>query len=116
MGIGTNQPLVYSVFFTKRCEKRYSKLQASEKREIGRTIEQIQSNPRTGYPLQDPVLKDLYSIHSGNFRIVYKFTDDPAEIELWAIELRKHVYEELMRYRSIIHQVAEAAPRVEYHQ
>ena len=115
MGNNTKQPLAYSVFFTKRCEKRYRKLQTSEKRDIGKTIDQLCSNPRLGYPLQDPVLKDLYSVHSGNFRIVYKFTDNPAEIELWAIELRKHVYEELMRYRSVARQMMEAEPNVEYH-
>ncbi len=114
MGSNTKQPLAYNVFFTKRCEKRYRKLQTSEKRDIGKTIDQLRSDPRIGYPLQDPVLKALYSVHSGNFRIVYKFTDNPAEIELWAIELRKHVYEELMRYRLATHQVVEAEPRVEY--
>lgn len=109
MGSDPKQPLVYKVFLTKRCEKRYARLQESEKRHVGSVIEQIRANPKIGYPLKDPVLRDLYSVHAGNFRIVYKFTNNPAEIELWAMELRKHVYEELVRYRSTVRE----ATRVE---
>ena len=90
---------MYKVFFTKRCEQRYRKLQESVKKEVGKVIAQISENPHLGYPLKDPILRELYSIHAGDFRIVYKFTDDPAEVELWAIEHRSHVYEELLRYR-----------------
>jgi mRNA-degrading endonuclease RelE of RelBE toxin-antitoxin system len=100
MGSSSKQPLAYKVFFTKRCEHRFRKLQDSVKREVGKVIDDLGANPRLGYPLKDPVLKDLYSIHCAELRIIYKFTDNPAEIELWAIEHRKHVYEELMRYKS----------------
>lgn len=90
---------MYKVFFTKRCEQRYRKLQDSIKKEISKVIEQISQDPRLGYHLKDLALKDLYSIHAGDFRIIYKFTDNPAEVELWAIEHRSHVYDELLRYR-----------------
>lgn len=90
----------YKVFLTKRCEHRYKKLQGSVQLKVGATIEEISSNPNLGYPLKDPVLKGLYSIHCGDFRIVYKFLDNPAEIEIWAIEHRSHVYDELMRFRT----------------
>jgi len=50
--------------------------------------------------LKDRLLKDLYSIHCGDFRIVYKFNENPGQVEIWAIEHRSHVYEELLRYRS----------------
>ena len=108
MGSDPKQPVVYNVFLTKRCEKRYKKLQDSEKKHIDLVIAQIRANPRLGYALKDPVLKGLFSIHAfdDKFRIVYKFSDDPAEIEIWAIELRKHVYEELARYRSNIQALA----------
>lgn len=78
------------------------------KRDIGRVIDELSVNPKAGYPLKDPVLKDLYSIHAGDYRIVYKCTDNPAEVELWAIEHRKHVYEEIMRYRMSIRELVEA--------
>jgi mRNA-degrading endonuclease RelE of RelBE toxin-antitoxin system len=90
---------VYRVFFTKRCEQRHRKLQDSVKREVNKVIEEISQNPHSGYPLKDPILKGLYSIHAGDYRVVYKFTDNPAEIELWAVEHRSHVYDELLRYR-----------------
>ncbi len=105
MGSNPEQPLVYKVFLTKRCEKRFAKLQDSDKRQVGNVIDQIQANPRSGYPLKDPVLRNLFSIHAGNFRIVYKFTDNPPEVELWAIELRKHVYDELVRYRTTVREL-----------
>ncbi len=78
------------------------------KRDIGRVIDELTVNPRAGYSLKDPVLKDLYSIHAGDYRIVYKFSDNPAEVELWAIEPRKHVYEEMMRYRMSMRELVEA--------
>lgn len=100
MGIDKGQPIKYKVFLTKRCQHRYRKLQESTKRDVSKIIDEIGSNPLLGYPLKDPVLKNLYSIHCGDFRIVYKFTTNPAEIEIWAVEHRSHVYEELMRYRA----------------
>lgn len=90
---------MYKVYFTKRCEQRYRRLQESVKREVGKTIQAISENPKLGYALKDPVLKDLWSIHAGDYRIVYKCKDNPAEIELWAVEHRSHVYDELLRYR-----------------
>lgn len=100
MGDNQTEPVTYKVYFTRRCEKRFGKLTGFQQTFISKTIEELRRNPRIGYPLKDPVLKDLYSVHAGDFRIVYKFREDPAEIELWAIELRKHVYDELMRFRS----------------
>lgn len=100
MGDNQTQPVTYKIYFTKRCEKRFGKLTGSQQTFISKTIEELRRNPKIGYSLKDPILKDLYSVHAGDFRIVYKFRDDPAEIELWAIELRKHVYDELMRFRS----------------
>lgn len=99
---------MYNVFLTKRCEKRYKKLENSERRRIDLVIVQLRVNPKLGYALRDPVLKGLFSVHASEdkFRIVYKFTDSPPEIEIWAIELRKHVYEELARYRSNIQELA----------
>ena len=99
MGDNETQPITYKVYFTRRCEKRFGKLTRFQQESISKTIENLRGNPRIGYSLKDPVLKDLYSVHAGDFRIVYKFLDNPAEIELWAIELRKHVYDELMRFR-----------------
>ncbi len=108
MGSNPKQPIVYDVFLTRRCEKRYNNLQNSETRDIDVVISQLRIDPRLGYPLKDPSLKDLFSIHAcqNKFRIIYKFTDNPAEIEIWAIELRKHVYEELARYRTSIKELA----------
>ena len=110
MGSDSKQPVVYNAFLTKRCEKRYKKLQPSDRMKIDAVIAQIRTNPRLGYALKDPILKDLYSIHAceNKFRIVYKFTDNPAEVEIWAVELRKHVYEELTRYRSTVKQLVGA--------
>lgn len=101
MGDGKGQGITHKVFLTKRCEQRYKKLQASIQRDVAKTIEEISLNPQLGYPLKDRLLKDLYSIHCGDFRIVYKYTDSPAEVEIWAIEHRNHVYEELMRYQAL---------------
>lgn len=100
MGEDKGKRVTHKVFFTKRCEQRYKKLQDSIKRIVAKTIEEISENPNLGYPLKDRLLKDLYSIHCGDFRIVYKFNENPGEVEIWAIEHRNHVYEELMRYRA----------------
>ena len=101
MGDDSRKHVAHKVFLTKRCEQKYKKLQDSIKRNIAKTVVEISKDPNLGYPLKDPVLKELYSIHCGDFRIVYKFRDNPGEIEIWAIEHRSHVYEELMRYRSL---------------
>lgn len=100
LGDNKKQPVVYKVSFTKRCEHRFKKLQESIKKNIAKVIDDLSVNPLIGYPLRDVLLKGLYSVHAGDFRIVYKFSENPAEIEIWAIEHRSHVYEELMRYRS----------------
>ncbi len=102
MGRDTAAPLKYKVFFTKRCERRYDRLQSSDQRQVGLVIDRLSADPKVGYPLKDPVLRDLYSIHAGDFRIIYKFIEDPDEIELWAIEQRERVYEEIKRYRQVV--------------
>jgi mRNA-degrading endonuclease RelE of RelBE toxin-antitoxin system len=100
LGEDKGKRIAHKVYFTKRCELRYKKLQDSIKRTVAKTIEEISENPNLGYPLKDRLLKDLYSIHCGDFRIVYKFNENPGQVEIWAIEHRSHVYEELLRYRS----------------
>jgi mRNA-degrading endonuclease RelE of RelBE toxin-antitoxin system len=91
------------VFLTKHCERAYKKLQESVKRTVQKTIDEISLNPRLGYPLNDRRFKeqDLYSIHCGDFRIIYQFSHNPGELEIWAVAHRSHVYEELERYRSV---------------
>jgi mRNA-degrading endonuclease RelE of RelBE toxin-antitoxin system len=100
LGEDKGQPVARRVFLTKRCERSYSKLQDSIKRMVGKTIEEIALNPNLGYSLKDQRLKDLHSIHCGDFRVVYKFNDNPGEVEIFAIAHRSYVYEELLRYQN----------------
>lgn len=93
-----DQRLTYEVSFTKRCEKRYRKLDEQAKRRVAKTINELIVNPNIGYPLEGQALGGLFSVHSGDYRIVYKFTKNPPEIEVWAVEHRNRVYEELTRY------------------
>ena len=90
--------MIYKVSFTKRCEKRFRKLDEQVKRRVARTIDELIANPNIGYPLEGQALGGLFSVHSGDYRIVYKFIRNPPEIEVWAVEHRNRVYEELTRY------------------
>lgn len=101
MGNDKGQSIARKVVFTRRCEHSYRKLQDSIKRTVDRTISEIALNPSLGYPLEGQRLRGLYSIHCGDFRIVYKFRDNPDEIELWAIAHRSRVYEDLERFRAV---------------
>ena len=102
MGKDGSNPIARRVFLTKHCAKSFQKVQESDRRKIEKTIEEISIRPELGYPLHDAKFKDadLYSIHSGDFRIIYRFSHNPGELEIWAIAHRSHVYDELLRYRS----------------
>ena len=91
-----------TVYLTKHCERTYKKLQESVRRTIEKTIDEISVKPELGYPLNDVRFRkeDLYSIHCGDFRIIYRFSHNPGQLEIWAIAHRSHVYEDLQRYRT----------------
>ena len=103
--MGKDEPgrIERKVVLTKHCEKGYKKLQESVKKSVEETIEEISIRPESGYPLNDRRFKntDLYSIHCGDFRIVYRFPHDAGELEIWAIAHRSRVYEDLQRYMSV---------------
>jgi len=86
------------VYFTKRCEKRFGRLDGFTRKRIGKTIDELKTNPNIGYPLEGRVLKGLLSVHSGDYRIVYRLSNGQRQIEIWAVEHRNRVYEELARY------------------
>jgi mRNA-degrading endonuclease RelE of RelBE toxin-antitoxin system len=86
------------VYLTKRCEKRFRRLDDFTRDRITKTIDEMRANPKVGYPLAGAVLKGLFSVHSGDYRIVYKISESEREIEIWAIEHRNRVYEEITRY------------------
>jgi mRNA-degrading endonuclease RelE of RelBE toxin-antitoxin system len=96
-------PLIYHVYLTESCAKQYRKLQSSLGRSdnwqrICKKIEEIRSDPQIGDQLTGPFFKDLFSVHAGDYRVVYKFSHEKTEIEVWGIGHRNRVYEELTRY------------------
>jgi len=86
------------VYFTKRCEKRFRRLDDFTRKRVAKTIDEVKANPNIGYPLEGALLKGLFSVHAGDYRIVYKLIDSEHQIEIWAVEHRNHVYEEITRY------------------
>jgi mRNA-degrading endonuclease RelE of RelBE toxin-antitoxin system len=86
------------VYFTKRCEKRFRRLDDFTRKRIAKTIDEVKAKPNIGYPLEGPVLKGLFSVHSGDYRVVYRLSNSQRQIEIWAVEHRNRVYEELARY------------------
>ena len=90
--------MTYEVYFTKRCEKRFRRLDDFTRKRIAKTIDEMKANPNIGYPLEGSVLKGLFSVHSADYRIVYRLSNSGRQIEIWAVEHRNRVYEELTRY------------------
>jgi len=48
LGEDKGKRIAHKVYFTKRCELRYKKLQDSIKRTVAKTIEEISENPNLG--------------------------------------------------------------------
>jgi addiction module RelE/StbE family toxin len=94
--------MTYTVYFTESCAKQFKKLQralsgSDNFRRISKKLEEIKADPTIGEQLTG-VLKDLCSVHAGDYRIVYKFSAEQLEIQVWAVGHRNKVYDEIMRY------------------
>jgi len=83
---------MYNLTFSSGARKFFRKLTNSDKRQIGKKIEELKQNPELGKPLTGK-LSGLWSLRIGKFRVLYQVRKNELIILILKIGHRKNVYD-----------------------
>ena len=83
---------MFKLVFTKAYEEELGKLELNIQKQIDKKIQQLEFRPLLGKRL---VGYPYWSIHIGDFRVIYKIDNSTETIEVLTILRRKHDYREL---------------------
>ncbi len=82
---------MFKLIFSKDYEEELGKLEPSTQKQIDKKVQQLEFRPLLGKRL---VGHPYWSIHIGDFRIIYKIDNHDQTIEILTILKRKHNYRE----------------------
>jgi len=89
---------MFKVELSKRFKKQLRKLPRQIQKKVMEEIELLKSNPEFGEKLKG-VLSDIRRIRVHNYRVAYKVHSSNETIEVFFVDHRKRVYQELKRLR-----------------
>ena len=83
---------MFALVFTEKYEEELTKLEIAVQKQIDKKIRQLEFRPLLGKRL---VGYPYWSIHIGDYRVIYKIDNSSQTIELLTILERKHDYKNL---------------------
>lgn len=89
---------MFKVELSKRFKKQLRKLPRQIQKKVMEEIELLKSNPEFGEKLKG-VLSDIRRIRVHNYRVAYKVHSSNETIDVFFVDHRKRVYQELKRLR-----------------
>ena len=81
----------YDVQFAASAARAFRKLPASEQRQIERRIDALSLNPRPRGVRKLEGEHELYRVHSGDYRIIYKIEDHVLLVLVVAVGHRREI-------------------------
>jgi len=82
---------MYAVKFTRSAKKSFSKITNREQKRIALAIEKLVQDPTIGKPLKG-VLKNLWSLRIGTYRVIYQIVKKELVIMIFAVGHRREIY------------------------
>ena len=82
---------MYAVKFTRSAKKSFSKITNREQKRIALAIEKLAQDPTIGKPLKG-VLKNLWSLRIGAYRVIYQIVKKELVIMVFAVGHRREIY------------------------
>lgn len=90
--------MMFKVELSKRFKKQLRKLPRQIQKKVMKEIELLKSNPEFGEKLKG-ILSDIRRIRVHNYRVAYKVHSSNETIDVFFVDHRKRVYQELERLR-----------------
>ncbi|OGJ37991.1 MAG: hypothetical protein A3A82_00825 [Candidatus Pacebacteria bacterium RIFCSPLOWO2_01_FULL_47_12] len=82
---------MYAVKFTRSAKKSFSKIATREQKRIALAIEKLAQDPTIGKSLKG-VLKNLWSLRIGAYRVIYQIVKKELVIMVFAVGHRREIY------------------------
>lgn len=84
--------MAYNITFTQAAKRQFDKLPRPAKQSVGKTIEQLSSDPRPAGVTKLSGKEALYRIRTGDYRAIYQIQDGQLLILVVKIGHRREVY------------------------
>jgi mRNA interferase RelE/StbE len=96
---------MFSLLYTKEAKKNINRLTLKKRWQIEEALLRLASNPDAGKRLSRD-LKGLYSMRSGDYRIIYKVFREKITIIVIAVGHRRDVYEKASKRAQSIQDIS----------